>query len=260
MRNKGFTLVEMLVVITILVVLAGLLFVAYGAARERSRRGVCAGNLHQIGAAGAMYAEDHDGLFPPYTNKYGLLREPKPNPIADRKALFDAMAPYLRKDSRVWFCPSDPLAGQHTPNQRYLPGRQLNSPMCDHLYTSYIFMPMPNADSISLAYLWRLVPPAYRVWAFDDTLAEGPGFHCKDGRRVFTFFGVEIHIRGGNHRVGANCVFADARVKFYRYGETIAPLERWASPCDVPLPPRKRDPASHRAPGALGPALRGAGH
>jgi prepilin-type N-terminal cleavage/methylation domain-containing protein len=221
LRKKGFTLVEMLVVITILVLLAGLLFVVYSAAKERSRRGVCAANLHQIGAAGAMYAEDHDGLFPPYIYKYAPVRTPDPDP----RPLFDAMAPYLRRDSPVWFCPSDPLAGQHTPNQRYLPGRRLNSPMCDHLYTSYVFTPMPNAGW----YIWSLVPPSSRVWAYDDTFSEGPGFLCKDGRRVFSFLRPEDYKRGGNHRVGANCLFPDGRVKFYRYGEVITVLEN--APC-----------------------------
>jgi prepilin-type N-terminal cleavage/methylation domain-containing protein/prepilin-type processing-associated H-X9-DG protein len=224
--RAAFTLVEMLVVIVILVILAGLLFVVYSAAKERSRRGVCASNLHQIGVAGSMYAEDHDGLFPPYTNGYGSGRGATPDP----KPLFDAMAAYLARDSRAWFCPSDPLAGQHTPNQMYLPGKDVGSPGIDHFYTSYVFIrlasPPPNRGVMSFT------PPAFRIWAFDDTFGGGIDFQCGGRGWMMGFLDAGWHKRGagGNHSVGANCLFVDGRVKFYRPGEVIGRFDY--PPCE----------------------------
>jgi prepilin-type processing-associated H-X9-DG protein len=215
----------MLVVIVILVILAGLLFVAYSAAKERSRRGVCASNLHQIGVAGRMYAEDHDGLFPPYRNTYGSGRGPTATP--DPNPLFAAMGPYLRKDSPVWFCPSDPVAGQHTPNQRYLPGRDQDSPTCDHFYTSYTLSRSPNPPP-----QWSMsnrVNPSFRIWAADDTFSDGFCFDCRGGGWVLGFLWENGYKRVGNHKVGANCLFADGRVKFYQYGQVITVLEN--APC-----------------------------
>lgn len=63
-KNKGFTLVEIMVVIAIIITLAGLLMPALNRARRQAKRVECINNLRQIGIALNSYALDNDGKFP----------------------------------------------------------------------------------------------------------------------------------------------------------------------------------------------------
>jgi prepilin-type N-terminal cleavage/methylation domain-containing protein/prepilin-type processing-associated H-X9-DG protein len=98
---RAFTLMELLVVITIIAVLAGLAFAAVGASQRRAQQAACAGNLRQIGAAMNAYAGENDGALPPIS--------PDGNKDWNAGPWFpQVLKPYL-PSQKIWNCPGQPL-------------------------------------------------------------------------------------------------------------------------------------------------------
>ena len=98
MLRRGFSLLEVLIVIAIIALLAGLLFPVYGRARDNTRRRVCAAHLKQIGLAIQTYAGDYDDMLPP--SRY----------IAPRATWAALIQPYLGS-WKVLRCPNMRDAG-----------------------------------------------------------------------------------------------------------------------------------------------------
>lgn len=109
--TRGFTLVELLVVVAIVAILASLLLPALGRARQQARSTECVNNLRQLYLANTMYAAEHDGFFVPAASDLdgpsgGLIRWHGARTAPD--APFDGkqgpLAEYL-VESRVKECP-----------------------------------------------------------------------------------------------------------------------------------------------------------
>jgi prepilin-type N-terminal cleavage/methylation domain-containing protein len=121
---RGFTLVELLVVITIIGMLMGLLLPAVQAAREMGRRNTCTSNVGQIALAAQGY-EAARRSYPGYRNAMssGTVTAvgwvPMLLPYLERKDLWDN----LRTNSGTWqvllklmSCPSDPPSATGSTN------------------------------------------------------------------------------------------------------------------------------------------------
>ena len=64
-RRHGFSLVELIVVMSVTLLLTGLMMPALIQIRENAHRVICASNLRQVGLATVLYADDHSGNLPP---------------------------------------------------------------------------------------------------------------------------------------------------------------------------------------------------
>ena len=103
LARSGFTLVELLVVITIIGLLAGLSLGALARVRASADQGACVGHLQQIGAASFSCAADNDGEFPQNDAKWGTQD-------ADERSYVMSIMPYLggtNTSTKILVCPAD---------------------------------------------------------------------------------------------------------------------------------------------------------
>jgi prepilin-type N-terminal cleavage/methylation domain-containing protein/prepilin-type processing-associated H-X9-DG protein len=63
-HRRGFTLVELLIVLAIITVLVAIFIPVAFYVRNQTRGKVCASNLHQLGLSLQMYVDDSDGYLP----------------------------------------------------------------------------------------------------------------------------------------------------------------------------------------------------
>jgi len=65
MKIRGFTLIELIVVIAVITVLMAVMVPVLSQAREQGRSTVCLNNLRQMAIAAEVYASGNDGSYPP---------------------------------------------------------------------------------------------------------------------------------------------------------------------------------------------------
>lgn len=65
MENHKFTLIELLITVSIIAIVAGLLLPALASARKAAFQAGCSNNLNQIGKAEAMYSSDYNDYIVP---------------------------------------------------------------------------------------------------------------------------------------------------------------------------------------------------
>jgi len=104
--KKGFTLVELLVVIGIIAVLISLLLPALSKARRAANSAVCLSNLRQIGQGILLYANDYDGYCVPVAGRPGNYNNASYSAAGWQKLLIPFMGSHSMTDAQLadwWF-------------------------------------------------------------------------------------------------------------------------------------------------------------
>jgi prepilin-type N-terminal cleavage/methylation domain-containing protein/prepilin-type processing-associated H-X9-DG protein len=119
--RRGFTLIELIVVIAIIVVLMAILFPVFAHAKNKAYQVGCTANLRQLQLAVRQYCTDHDGHFP-------LQVVPADVPYR----WVDAIYPYGNSKA-VYACPLNPVTAD--PDSRPDPAAPL--PETSYYYCAY---------------------------------------------------------------------------------------------------------------------------
>lgn len=105
-KENGFTLLELLLTIAIIVWMSAVLLPVLSRAREFARRAVCSGNIKQLLLAIQMYGEDNEEYLPVTLTYWANRGSYFPEGEVTHNPLINALYPKYLPNPNVFYCPS----------------------------------------------------------------------------------------------------------------------------------------------------------
>jgi prepilin-type N-terminal cleavage/methylation domain-containing protein/prepilin-type processing-associated H-X9-DG protein len=236
-QPAAFTLVELLVVIAVIAILAGLLLPALGKAKAQALNVACLNNLKQLQICSHLYALDHSDVLPPNNFVYDVgSGQPSPGYSSDwtwcpgvtrydttpvnieRGLLF----PYNRT-FRIYHCPADKSTVETTNGVKLAMLRTRSYNMSESING------LPLGETLNLIF-----PPSYKkeseitdpspssLFVFIDVHEDGIldslfGILPPGWTRLFGMPEIWWDLPANRHNQGCNFSFADGHIEHWRW-------------------------------------------
>lgn len=220
--KHAFTLMELLVVIGIITILAGLLLPALARAKAKANSIKCLNDIRQLNLAATMYVGDHDGEYPP------------------RRRLTNAWMATLKPyylDQKILKCPSD----SYKEWRSYLINGFNDywvTTLSSNDYRKVMLWVYPHGMKQSAVPLpsETVLFSEKRIGSFHVHMDFGQGAG-NDTKEVAH----NMHKSGGAKSGGSNYAFVDGSARFLKYNACLKPVNLWGitdvvrnTPVDLP--------------------------
>ena len=191
-KVRGFTLVELLVVIAVIAILAGLLLPAISRARHKAQTAFCLNNLKQWGYATHLFAADNHDLLPKDGTPNGTSLDdgwyndlPRVLGLKTYKDMPWRLDPAIEPGRSIWICPSNPRRSNGNNLFHYCLNRHVNL--------------TGSGNQVKLS---SLKQPTRIIWLFDNGGLAGVA--------------QQNNVHTNLHHQGANFNFLDGHARRWR--------------------------------------------